>query len=51
MATDTSSRAAATIPVVTDAAAALPALSDDPMEFKLAAADVNASGVAITNDI
>ncbi|SON64045.1 hypothetical protein MSIMFI_05577 [Mycobacterium simulans] len=51
MATDTSSWAAATRPVIADAAALLAALSEDPMEFTLAAADINTSGMAITNDI
>src|ERR1700745_3227541 len=51
MAADTSSSAAARIPVVGVAAAALAARSDEPIFARSVAAAVTCSGVAITNDM
>jgi len=48
---DTSSSAAASTPVVWVAAAALAALSDEPMPARFVAAAVTNSGVAITKDM
>ncbi|CAM4476217.1 hypothetical protein MYBA111488_24770 [Mycobacterium basiliense] len=51
MADDTSSSAAASSPVVRVAAAALAALSADPIPVKSEAAVTRLSGTAITNDM